>query len=139
MTRKKKLIVRISKKKKMYNFGLKWYDQQGCLYIKKKHSNLVLTLTDLKGQVIFYRTAGMVVHGNKRKDKILPQVVSSILAILVQYIRYYRINSLELILRIRLGSHFQNLKESLMRCGIGIRCITSYRYLSLILVYVEDE
>lgn len=121
------------------NFGLKWYFKEARLFMKKRYSNFIMTLTDLDDRLIFYRTAGMIIKSAKRKPKVIPDVVVAMFDTFLPYIKLYNLKAVEIVLKMRAGAHFRQLLTVLSNCGIGVTFLTSSRYLSLILVNVEKN
>lgn len=105
-------------KKSYFFFGTS--TQKALLVYKKKHSNLFLTLMDLKKKVIVCKTSGIVKVGDKKKQKISPQSIELIVNKLISYLQLYAITTVIVLLKVKPTVHVFNLVRELTRNGIKI-------------------
>lgn len=113
------------KKNKNFFFGLK--KNLAKIYIRKTYSNIFITLTDLRNKVVICKTSGSSdVFKNKRRKRIA-QAVDKIIQNINNYIKFYNITHIHLILKMRVKSHVYALVKNLYHYGIIILSICSRR------------
>ena len=93
------------------------------LFLKPSFSNLIMTLTDLNNKVVICKTSGSAgLLGSKRRKK-SPQAIETIVQAILPYLRLHKILNIQIVLKMRLKSHFYILLKELQYNGLNI---TSY-------------
>lgn len=109
--------------KKKYRFVFKklGYKFRTCrIYLKKSHSNIFITMTDLRDKVIICKTSGSSgVTGNKRRKKV-PQVIELIFKEVLKYLQHYKIFHIDLVLKMRVNVYYYILMKELSYYGISV-------------------
>lgn len=104
----KKLI-----KKLHFKFVSEQGTNMGRLHLRAKFANVVLTLTDLDNKVIICKTAGSSgVIGTKRQKRV-PQVIEPMVKHLLPYIKLYKINNFQIVMKMKIRGHFYVLVKEL--------------------------
>ena len=90
------------------------------LIIKKTHSNIFLTLCDIKKKVIVCKTSGSSRVGRKKKLKRSPQAIEGIMPYLRWYFDFYKISALKILLDTKISAHVYILIKELGLIDIDI-------------------
>lgn len=106
------------KKKVYFNFGIG--GGKACIHLSKTHSNVFLTLTDLRNKVVKCKTSGNSgITGSKRRKKV-PLAIESIVQALLPTLTLYNILYIKIILKMRISSYYYTLLKELQYHGISI-------------------
>jgi ribosomal protein S11 len=91
------------------------------LYLKKSHSNVFVTFTDLLDKVIVCKTSGNSgIIGSKRKKRV-PFALESIVKSLKTYFELYSIVDVEIVAQMRINSFLRTLSKELSHNNINIK------------------
>lgn len=115
------------KKKKAHFFFGNSSNRIGKIYLRRTFSNVFITLTDLKNQVIICKTSGTSKISDNKRRKRIAQAVETIMIYIYQYIQFYKIVNLYLILKMRVKSHVYTLIKRLTNYKLNIIKIISKR------------
>jgi ribosomal protein S11 len=96
---------------------------------KRKHSNIFITLLDLRKKVIICKSSGIAKVGDSKKKKIAPQAIEKIVKYLSRYFDLYKISIVSVFLKVRVTVHLFNLIRELSRYGITIRAFVDIKRL----------
>lgn len=109
--------------KSVFFFGKNTVAKKAFIHLRKAPTNIILTLTDLRFKVIFSCSSGSV-EGNK-KFRRSTYVMEPLFAKVLAYLRYHDITFVDLLLRMRLGSHtFSFIKECSFHGLTVVRILT---------------
>lgn len=98
------------------------------ILLRCTRANTFLTLTDIKDQVIISKSAGSSGIMRKKKKKISPYVIESMVHYLTPFLKLYNIKRLNLIFKSKSKSFFPFLIKNLHMKGIIINdCFDRYR------------
>lgn len=90
------------------------------VHLSKSHSNIFVTLTDLKKRLLVCVTSGSSgIIGSKRQKK-APMALENIVKKCLPVFEKYRINSIKIILRSRISSLYYSLCKELKFHGFKI-------------------
>jgi ribosomal protein S11 len=118
---------RLKKKKTHFFFGRKKNKKIGRIYIRRTFTNVFITLTDLKNQVVTCKTSGSsIYHTSKRRKRIAP-AVEKIMVYVKKYLRLYNIQYIHIVLNMRIKSHVYTLLTRLKYYGVVIVSMISKR------------
>ena len=107
------------KPKNKFNF----YNNSCRLYLKKTHSNIFLTLTDLRGRVVKCATSGSAGLGHSKRRKKAPQSIEKIMLSLKFYFDLYKIKGILLYFSAKTSKIFYTLLKEIQYNGLYIRYI----------------
>jgi len=97
------------------------------IYIRKTHSNIFVTITDLKDKVLKCVTSGSSgILGSKRKKK-APMALESIVRKCLPVFERYRIRKVKVVLKTRISVLFYTLLKELKFHGISLFGVTVRR------------
>jgi len=113
-------MIKIVEKKKKFFLGRRRV-KRALVVFKRTHSNIFITLLDLKKKVIICKSSGIVKVGDSKKKKIAPQAIEKIVKALSSYFYLYKISIVSILLKVRVSVHVLNLMRELSRYGIKIR------------------
>lgn len=114
----------IIKLKRYFNFGL---CGKARLHLRKTHSNIFVTLTDLHNNVVICKSSGSSgIVGTKRRKK-APLALESIVQSLLPFFVKYRIVQLKIFLKMRVSSYYYTLMKELQYHGIVVNGIVVRR------------
>src|SRR5271155_3674624 len=102
------MVKAVVVKKKNYFFGKKRL-KCAIIVFKRTHSNIFITLLDLKKKVIICKSSGIVKVGDSKKKKIAPQAIEKIIKELSIYFNLYKIVFVKILLKVRVTVHILNL------------------------------
>lgn len=112
-------------KRRHFKFGGKFLAN---VLLRCTRANTFLTLTDIKNQVIISKSAGSCGIIGRKKKKISPYVIESMVNYLTPYLRLYNIKQLNLIFKSKSRSFFPFLIKNLHMNGLTINdCFDRYR------------
>lgn len=125
---KKKFKVR---KYKKFFFGMDQKNKMANIYIRRTYTNVFVTLTDMKNNVVICITSGSAdkTLTNRRKKRIA-QAVEQIVLAMNYFFRLYEIKSLNIILKMRVKAHVYTLISKLINLGLSILSISSRRLIA---------
>jgi ribosomal protein S11 len=106
--------------KKHFNFGPYITRRIGRIFFKKSSTNLFITLTDFDNKVIICRSAGCAIASKNKRRKISPQAVEDIMRSIKVFLKLYKINCMEIILRERITVFWHFIIKELVSYGISI-------------------
>lgn len=95
------------------------------IYIKRSYTNIFITLCDLNNKVIICKSSGSVLDTKNKRKKKIAQTVEKIILILKKTIKLYNINSIFLILKMKIKSHIYTLINKIKYYGVNILNISS--------------
>lgn len=100
------------------------------VYLKRSHSNVFITITDLRGKVIKCHSSGSAIQlCRSKRIKKSPQAIESIIRELVPTFNLYKIKLVHIYLRSRISVFFHYLIRELEYYGIKLdRIIVKRRY-----------
>jgi len=107
------------KAKKKFNF----YRNTCNLYLRKSFSNIFLTMTDKKGNVVKCASAGSSGMGRSKRRKKAPQSIEKIMLSLKFYFNLYKIENVFLYFSARTSKIFYTLLKEIQYHGFNIRRI----------------
>ena len=94
--------------------------QPANIYIRRRYTNIFVTLTDFNHKVIVCKSAGSAgIKGNKRR-KTTPQTVESIVVSLNYFFKRYNIKNIKLILKSKISFHMFSLIRYLSFFNVNI-------------------
>ncbi len=100
--------------KPKFRLGLNLKKQKVYINMRKTHSNFFLTLTDCFGRVITTKSAAIVLgKSERRRRRKSPQTIEYMIASISEYLTFYNIWGIRLILHMRPGQYVFNLIKSL--------------------------
>jgi ribosomal protein S11 len=106
------------KKKTHFNLGV--HETSARLYLRKTYTNLIITLTDLDDKVIICKTSGSSgITGSKRRKRV-PQAIEAIIKTLSNFFKLYKIQLIEIVLKMNIKSYLYYLLKELVYFGIVI-------------------
>lgn len=98
------------------------------VYLKRSHSNVFITITDLKGKVIKCHSSGSAIQlCRSKRIKKSPQAIESIIRGLVPTFNIYKIKLVNIYLRSRISVFFHYLVKELEYYNIKLNCIVIKR------------
>ena len=115
------LVKDILKYNMKKSFNNKIYKNLAILMINRSHSNIFITLTDLKKKVIICKSSGGCSVSNFKKHKKSPQIIENIIESLSFYFELYKIKNFYIILKVRFSSHIVILVKELTDRGYNIK------------------
>lgn len=93
-----------------FYFGSKPFFKKAFIFLRGTPSNIIVTLTDLKFKVIFCSSTGAIPGTKKFRRSIY--VLEPLFLKLLDPLKYHRVASLEIMLRMRVNAHvFAFIKE----------------------------
>lgn len=95
-------------------------NKTGNIVINRSHSNIFLTLLDIKLKVIICKSSGTSDVGDSKKKKKSPQAIENIISDLIPFFLKYNITRVNIILKVKFSSHVVILVKELMDNGIDI-------------------
>jgi ribosomal protein S11 len=125
---KKKFKVRQFKK---FFFGLDLKNKIANIYIRRTYTNVFVTLTDMKNNVIICITSGSADKSltNRRKKRIA-QAVEQIVIAMNYFFKLYEIKSLHVILKMKVKAHVYTLISKVLGLGLSILSLSSRRLIA---------
>jgi ribosomal protein S11 len=111
------------KKKKTHFFFGNLTNRIGKIYLRRTFSNVFITLTDLKNQVIICKTSGTSKISENKRRKRIAQAVETIMLHIYKFIQLYKIVNLHLFLKMRVKSHVYTLIKVLTNYKLNIKKI----------------
>jgi ribosomal protein S11 len=120
------------KNKKIKNFFFLKKNKKKIIFLcmRKKHSNLFLTLTDCNGKTIICLTAAKTIGKlERRRRRKSPQTIEYMVLYLKRYFYLYNIKFIRLILYMRPGQYINYLIRCLQQRKLKILSIFNYRKL----------
>lgn len=97
------------------------------IYIKRSYTNIFITLCDLNNKVIICKSSGSSIETKNKRRKKIAQTVEKIILFLKKTFKLYNINSIILILKMKVKSHIYTLINKIKYYGINIISISSKR------------
>lgn len=101
-----------------------------CVHLRKVHSNIFITVTDLDYKVIICKTSGSSGILNLKRKKRAPYAIEAIAKTLNPYFKSYNIRRVYIILKMRIRAHLYILLRELAFYGIEVVGIKSRRKVS---------
>jgi ribosomal protein S11 len=125
---KKKFKIR---KYKNFFFGKNSINKMANIYIRRTYTNVFVTLTDMKNNVVICITSGSADRTltNRRKKRIAQSVEQIVLA-MNYFFKLYEIKALNIILKMRVKAHVYTLIHKLINLGLVILSISSRRLIA---------
>lgn len=115
------------KKKKSHFFFGPQNNRIAKIYLRRTFTNVFITLTDLKNQVITCKTSGTSKISDNKRRKRIAQAVEKIMIFIYKYIKLYKIVNIHIILKMRVKSHVYTLIKRLNNYKLNIINIISKR------------
>lgn len=105
-----------------FDFGPHPTRNYASVYLRKTPGRkLVFTLTDMVGKVIFCSTSGAV--GGTKKFRRSPYVVEPMFRRMLQYLKFFKIDYLQIFLKMRVSGHVFSFFNECRMHGISIHSI----------------
>ena len=125
---KKKIKVRKFKK---FFFGVDQKNKIANIYIRRTYTNVFVTLTDMKNNVIICITSGSADRSltNRRKKRIA-QAVEQIVVAMNYFFKLYEIKALHVILKMKVKAHVYTLISKVLSLGLSILSLSSRRLIA---------
>jgi len=120
MLKKKKLRYQYKKIKNHFYFGISKY-KIGCLFLKKKFTNQMITLTDLNYKVIVSQSGGASISTNNKRRKTISQTLENIFYYLNIYFEQYQIFSVKLMVQKRIKNILFTIIKIIKKYKIQIK------------------
>jgi len=105
---------------KKFYFNNKKIKNTANIMVNRSFSNIFITITDLRKNVVICKSSGSSGVGNLKKSKKSPQAIENIVNALIPYIELYKIRNLNIILKVRFSSHVILLVKELHDRGYNI-------------------
>lgn len=100
----------VSRRRIAFAFGTKPWLRKAFIFLRGNSSNIIVTLTDLNYKVIYCCSSGSMEGTKKFKRSIY--VLEPLFLKLLAPLRHHRVSFLDIMLRMRVGSHvFAFIKE----------------------------
>jgi ribosomal protein S11 len=90
------------------------------LHLRHTPSSFIVTLTDLKNNVIFCCTSRSMRHLKSKKQRRSPYVIEPIFLKVYEFLKLYKIKFVDLVLKMRINSHIHFLLKELNFSGIVV-------------------
>ena len=105
-------------------FGRLKHRKKACLFLKIKHSNIELTITDLKKKVVVCRTpASCGLKITKRRKK-APHSVEPLVNNIILFFKRFDIRFVHLIIRNKITRHVRFLIKELLFYNLKVKSFT---------------
>jgi len=105
---------------KSFIFSNKNLKNAAHIFINRSFSNIFITVTDLRKNVVICKSSGSSGVGHLKKSKKSPQAIENIVNALIPYIELYKIKNFDIILKVKFSSHVILLVKELHDRGFNI-------------------
>jgi ribosomal protein S11 len=105
---------------KNFIFNHKNLNYTANIIFNRSFSNIFLTLTDLKKDVVICKSSGSSGVGHLKKSKKSPQAIENIVNALIPYFELYKLKNFNIILKVKFSSHLIILVKELQNHGFNI-------------------